>query len=147
MYFCRTKNQNTMDTNKLTLHQATMSKNLPGAAKCMNSVFSANVLSISIPFTRDDSLLYLKGNNYEQSQTEHQKVYCLIITNQLKHPSIPKSFPACNRYDLFSKRWKQTPPQSSRRWLPHDRLRPPSKTNTNPLRTVAAPKQRMQVQV
>ena len=43
-----------MDANKLTLHQATMAKNLPGAAKCMNSVFSAIVLNISIPFTRDD---------------------------------------------------------------------------------------------
>ena len=43
-----------MDTNELTLHQATMAKNLPGAAKCMNSVFSAIVLNISIPFTRDD---------------------------------------------------------------------------------------------
>ncbi|MBR5719984.1 MAG: hypothetical protein IKX38_03125 [Bacteroidales bacterium] len=31
-----------------------MTKNLPGAAKCMNSVFSAIVLNISIPFTRDD---------------------------------------------------------------------------------------------
>lgn len=43
-----------MDTNKLTLHQATMVKNLPGASKCMNSVFSAIVLNVSIPFTRDD---------------------------------------------------------------------------------------------
>ena len=43
-----------MDANKLTLHQATMAKNLPGAAKCMNSVFSVIVLNISIPFTRDD---------------------------------------------------------------------------------------------
>ena len=43
-----------MDTNELTLHQATMAKNLPGAAKCMNSVFSAIVLNISFPFTRDD---------------------------------------------------------------------------------------------
>ena len=43
-----------MDTNKLTLHQATIVKNLPGASKCMNSVFSAIVLNISIPFTRDD---------------------------------------------------------------------------------------------
>ena len=44
-----------MDTNKLTLHQATMAKNLPGAAKCMNSVFSTIVMNLSIPFTRDDS--------------------------------------------------------------------------------------------
>lgn len=31
-----------------------MAKNLPGAAKCMKSVFSAIVLNISIPFTRND---------------------------------------------------------------------------------------------
>ena len=43
-----------MDTNKLTLHQATMAKNLPGATKCINSVYSAIVWNISIPFTRDD---------------------------------------------------------------------------------------------
>ena len=43
-----------MDTNKLTLHQATMAKNLPGATKCINSVFSALVLKTSIPFTRGD---------------------------------------------------------------------------------------------
>ena len=43
-----------MNTDKLALHQLTMTKNLPGAAKCMNSVFSAIVLNISIPFTRDD---------------------------------------------------------------------------------------------
>lgn len=43
-----------MNTDKLALHQLTMTKNLPGANKCMNSVFSAIVLNISIPFTRDD---------------------------------------------------------------------------------------------
>lgn len=43
-----------MSTNKLALHQATMAKNLPGATKCINSVFSAMALNISIPFTRDD---------------------------------------------------------------------------------------------
>ena len=43
-----------MDNNKLTLHQTTMAKNLPGATKCMNSVFSAIVLNLSIPFTKDD---------------------------------------------------------------------------------------------
>lgn len=43
-----------MEANKLTLYQATTAKNLPRAAKCMNSVFSAIVLNISIPFTRDD---------------------------------------------------------------------------------------------
>ena len=43
-----------MDNNKLALHQATMAKNLPGATKCINSVYSAIVLNISIPFTRDD---------------------------------------------------------------------------------------------
>ena len=43
-----------MDANKLTLHQATMANSFPGAAKCMNSVFSAIVLNVSIPFTRDD---------------------------------------------------------------------------------------------
>ena len=43
-----------MDNNKLTLHQATMAKNLPGATKCINSVYSAIVLNTSIPFTRDD---------------------------------------------------------------------------------------------
>ncbi len=43
-----------MNTDKLALHQLTMTKNLPGAAKCMNSVFSAIVLNISTPFTRDD---------------------------------------------------------------------------------------------
>ena len=43
-----------MNTDKLALHQLAMTKNLPGAAKCMNSVFSAIVLNISIPFTRDD---------------------------------------------------------------------------------------------
>jgi len=43
-----------MDNNKLTLHQTTMAKNLPGATKCINSVYSAIVLNISIPFTRDD---------------------------------------------------------------------------------------------
>ena len=43
-----------MNTDKLALHQLTMTKNLPGAAKCMNSVFSAIVMNISIPFTRDD---------------------------------------------------------------------------------------------
>ena len=43
-----------MDNNKLTLYQATMAKNLPGATKCINSVYSAIVLNTSIPFTRDD---------------------------------------------------------------------------------------------
>ena len=43
-----------MDTNKLILHQTTMAKNLPGATKCINSVYSAIVLNISIPFTKDD---------------------------------------------------------------------------------------------
>ena len=43
-----------MDTNKLILHQATMAANLPGATKCMQSVISAIVSNISIPFTRDD---------------------------------------------------------------------------------------------
>ena len=43
-----------MNTDKLALHQLTMAKNLPGANKCMNSVFSAIVLNVSIPFTRDD---------------------------------------------------------------------------------------------
>lgn len=43
-----------MNTDKLILHQATMAKNLPGAIKCMDSVFSAIVLNLSIPFTRDD---------------------------------------------------------------------------------------------
>ena len=43
-----------MDTNKLTLHQTAMVKNLPGVAKCMNSVLSAIALNISIPFTKDD---------------------------------------------------------------------------------------------
>ena len=43
-----------MDTNKLILHQASMAKNLPGATKCINSVYSAIVWNISIPFTRDD---------------------------------------------------------------------------------------------
>ena len=43
-----------MNSNKLALHQATMTKNLPGATKCMDSVFSAIVLNLSIPFTRDD---------------------------------------------------------------------------------------------
>lgn len=52
--FAEPKKENNMDTNKLTLHQAKMVKNLPGASKCMNSVFSAIVLNISIPFTRDD---------------------------------------------------------------------------------------------
>ena len=54
MYFCSTKNKNTMDTNKLILHQATMAANLPGATKCVQSVISAIVSNISIPFTRDD---------------------------------------------------------------------------------------------
>ncbi len=54
LYFCRAKKENNMDANKLTLHHATMAKNLPGAAKCINSVFSAIVLNISTPFTRDD---------------------------------------------------------------------------------------------
>lgn len=43
-----------MDTNKLILHQATMAANLPGAIKCAQSVISAIVSNISIPFTRDD---------------------------------------------------------------------------------------------
>ena len=43
-----------MDTNKLILHQATMAANLPGATKCVQSVISAIVSNISIPFTRDD---------------------------------------------------------------------------------------------
>ena len=43
-----------MDTNKLILHQATMAANLPGATKCIQSVISAIVSNISIPFTRDD---------------------------------------------------------------------------------------------
>ena len=43
-----------MDTNKLILHQATMVANLPGATKCVQSVISAIVSNISIPFTRDD---------------------------------------------------------------------------------------------
>ena len=43
-----------MNTDKLALHQLTMAKNLPGANKCMNSVFSAIVLNVSIPFTKDD---------------------------------------------------------------------------------------------
>lgn len=54
MYFCSTKNKNTMDTNKLILHQATMAANLPGATRCAQSVISAIVSNISIPFTRDD---------------------------------------------------------------------------------------------
>ena len=43
-----------MNTNKLILHQATMAANLPGAIKCVQSVISAIVSNISIPFTRDD---------------------------------------------------------------------------------------------
>jgi len=43
-----------MDTNKLILHQATMAANLPGATRCAQSVISAIVSNISIPFTRDD---------------------------------------------------------------------------------------------
>ena len=43
-----------MDNNKLTLHQATMVANLPGATKCVQSVISAIVSNISISFTKDD---------------------------------------------------------------------------------------------
>ena len=43
-----------MNTNKLILHQATMAANLPGASRCAQSVISAIVSNISIPFTRDD---------------------------------------------------------------------------------------------
>ena len=43
-----------MDTNKLILHQATMAVNLPGATRCAQSVISAIVSNISIPFTKDD---------------------------------------------------------------------------------------------
>ncbi len=43
-----------MNSNKLALHQTTMAKNLPGATKCVQSVISAIVSNISIPFTRDD---------------------------------------------------------------------------------------------
>ena len=43
-----------MDTNKLILHQATMAANLPGATRCAQSVISAIVSNISIPFTKDD---------------------------------------------------------------------------------------------
>ena len=52
--FAEIENSNTMNPNKLTLHQTTMAKNLPGATKCINSVYSAIVLNISIPFTKDD---------------------------------------------------------------------------------------------
>ena len=54
MYFCSTKNKNTMDTNKLILYHAAMAANLPGATRCVQSVISAIVSNISIPFTRDD---------------------------------------------------------------------------------------------
>ena len=43
-----------MDTNKLILHQATIAANLPGATRCVQSVISAIVSNITIPFTRDD---------------------------------------------------------------------------------------------
>lgn len=43
-----------MDTDKLTLYQATMTANLPGATRCTQSVISAIVSNISIPFTKDD---------------------------------------------------------------------------------------------
>lgn len=43
-----------MNTDKLILHQATMAANFPGATKCVQSVISAIVSNISIPFTRDD---------------------------------------------------------------------------------------------
>ena len=74
-----------MNTDKLALHQLTMTKNLPGAAKCMNSVFSAIVLNISTPFTRDDlhqlydydKALYKaaieKNNNFPDDTKERKK--------------------------------------------------------------------------
>jgi hypothetical protein len=43
-----------MDTNKLILHQATMAANIPGATRCVQSVISAIVSNLSIPFTRND---------------------------------------------------------------------------------------------
>lgn len=52
--FAEIENSNTMNSNKLALHQATMAANLPGATRCAQSVISAIVSNISIPFTRDD---------------------------------------------------------------------------------------------
>ena len=74
-----------MDTNKLILHQATMVANLPGASKCVQSVISAIVSNISIPFTRDDlhqlydydKALYKtaieKNDNFSDSTKERKK--------------------------------------------------------------------------
>ena len=73
-----------MDTNKLTLHQATMALNLPGATKCVQSVISAIVSNISIPFTMDDlhqlydydKALYkaaIEKNNYFSDDTKERK--------------------------------------------------------------------------
>ena len=84
MYFCSTKNKNTMDTNKLILHQATMAANLPGATKCVQSVISVIVSNISIPFTRDDlhqlydydKALYkaaIEKNDYFSDDTKERK--------------------------------------------------------------------------
>lgn len=52
--FAEIENSNTMNPNKLILHQATMAANLPGATRCAQSVIFAIVSNISIPFTRDD---------------------------------------------------------------------------------------------
>ena len=73
-----------MSTNKLILHQATMAANLPGATKCVQSVISAIVSNISIPFTRDDlhqlydydKALYkaaIEKNDYFSDDTKERK--------------------------------------------------------------------------
>ena len=73
-----------MNTNKLALHQATMALNLPGATKCVQSVISAIVSNISIPFTRDDlhqpydydKALYktaIEKNDYFSDDTKERK--------------------------------------------------------------------------
>ena len=74
-----------MDINKLTLHQATIAANLPGATRCAQSVISAIVSNISIPFTRDDlhqlydydKALYKatieKNNNFSDDTKEWKK--------------------------------------------------------------------------
>ena len=73
-----------MDTNKLILHQATMAANLPGATKCVQSVISAIVSNIPIPFTKDDlhqlydydKALYkaaIEKNDYFSDDTKERK--------------------------------------------------------------------------
>ena len=83
-----------MSTNKLALHQATMAKNLPGATKCINSIFSAMALNISIPFTRDDmhqlydydKALYKtiieKNDNFSNDTKEKKKIEIEILFSE-----------------------------------------------------------------